>query len=120
MSLRDTLGEIVTGVDGALAAFIMAYDGIAIDEFVAGAPEFDLHLLTTEYVTVLAEVNRAAEVLKVGDLEEVSITTSQVRVCLHCLGNELFAALVVAKGGNFGKGRHLLRLKSIELARELD
>ncbi len=119
MSLRDTLAEIVDGVEGALAAFIMAYDGIAIDEFITGAAEFDLQLLVAEYATVLAEVKRAVEVIKVGGLEEVAITTSQVRVCLQCLGNDLFVALVVAKDGNFGKGRHLLRLKSIELAREL-
>lgn len=119
MSLRETLAEIVESVEGALAVFIMAYDGISIDEHIVGAPEFDLQLLTVEYATILAEVKRAAEVIKVGELEEVSITTSQVRVCLHCLGNDLFAALVVAKEGNFGKGRYLLRLKSIELAREL-
>jgi len=119
MSLRDTLSEIVGGVDGALAAFIMAYDGISVDEVIVGSPEFDLQLLTVEYAAVLAEVQRAVEVIKVGELEEVSITTSQVRVCLHCLGNDLFAALVITRAGNFGKGRHLLRLKSIELAREL-
>jgi predicted regulator of Ras-like GTPase activity (Roadblock/LC7/MglB family) len=119
MSLKETLAEITAGVEGALAAFVMAYDGIAIDEIMAGATEFDLQLLAVEYASALAAVQRAAEVIKVGDLEEVAITPSQVRVCLHCLGNDLFAGLIIARDGNFGKGRHRLRLKSIELAREL-
>ncbi|HEY4744790.1 MAG TPA: roadblock/LC7 domain-containing protein [Desulfuromonadaceae bacterium] len=119
MSLKDTLAEITGGVEGALAAFIMAYDGIAIEEIIVGSAEFDLQLLAVEYASVMAAVKRAVEVIKVGELEEVTIATGQVRVCLHCLGNDLFAALIIARDGNFGKGRYRLRLKSIELAREL-
>lgn len=119
MSLRETLQQITENVEGTLVAFVMAYDGIAIDEIIVGAPEFDVQLLAVEYAAVLAEIKRAVEVIKVGGLEEVSITTGQVRVCLRCLGEELFAGLVMARTGNFGKGRYLLRLTSIELAREL-
>jgi predicted regulator of Ras-like GTPase activity (Roadblock/LC7/MglB family) len=119
MSLKETLSEITENVEGALAAFVMAYDGIAIEEIIVGVPEFDVQLLVVEYATVLAEIKRAVEVIKVGELEEAAITTSQVRVCLRCLGDELFAGLVMTRAGNFGKGRYLLRLKSIELAREL-
>ena len=119
MSLRDTLREIVENVDGGLAAIIMAYDGIPIDEFVLTQAEFDLQLLTVEYATVLKEIKRAVEVIKVGAMEEVSISTSQVRVVMRVLNDELFAVLVMTKDGNFGKGRYLLRLKSHALAEEL-
>ena len=119
MSLRDTLREIVENVDGGLAAIIMAYDGIPIDEVVVAQTEFDLQLLTVEYATVLNEIKRAVAVIKVGEMEEVSITTGQVRVIMRVLNDELFAVLVLTKEGNFGKGRYLLRLKSPDLAEEL-
>lgn len=119
MSLRDTLRKIVENVDGGLAAIIMAYDGIPIDEVVVAQTEFDLQLLTVEYATVLKEIKRAVAVIKVGEMEEVSIATGQVRVVMRVLNDELFAVLVMAKDGNFGKGRYLLRLKSDALAEEL-
>jgi predicted regulator of Ras-like GTPase activity (Roadblock/LC7/MglB family) len=119
MSLRDTLTGIVKNVEGGLAAIIMAYDGIPIDEVVVGPTEFDMQLLTVEYATVLKEIKRAVEVIKVGQMEEVSITTGQVRVNLRVLNDELFVVLVMSKDGNFGKGRYLLRIKSPELIEEL-
>jgi predicted regulator of Ras-like GTPase activity (Roadblock/LC7/MglB family) len=119
MSLRDTLKEIVENVDGGLAAFIMAYDGIPIDEVVVAQSEFDLQLLTVEYATVLKEIKRAVAVIKVGEMEEVSIATGKVRVVMRVLNDELFAVLVLDKDCNLGKGRYLLRLKSHALAQEL-
>jgi predicted regulator of Ras-like GTPase activity (Roadblock/LC7/MglB family) len=119
MSLRDTLRTIVEGVDGGLAALVMAYDGIAIDEVTVGQAGFDMQLLLVEYATVLKEIRRAVEVTRAGDLEEVSITTSRTRVAIRVLNEELFAVLIMTADGNFGKGRYLLRLKAGELAREL-
>lgn len=119
MSLKDTLREIVENVDGGLAAIIMAYDGIPIDEVVVAQTEFDLQLLTVEYATVLKEIKRAVSVIKVGEMEEVSITSGRVCVVMRVLNEELFAVLVMDKDGNFGKGRYLLRLKSHGLAEEL-
>ncbi len=119
MSLRGSLREIVESVDGALAAIIMAYDGIPIDEVVAAQTEFDLQLLTVEYATVLKEIKRAVAVIKVGEMEEVSIATGQVRVVMRVLNDELFTVLIMTKNGNFGKGRYLLRLKSPAMAEEL-
>ncbi|MBC7961681.1 MAG: roadblock/LC7 domain-containing protein [Steroidobacteraceae bacterium] len=119
MSLRDTLNTIVSSVDGALAAVIMAYDGIPIDEVAVEQAEFDLQLLSVEYASVLKEIKRAVEVIKAGNLEEVSIATTQTRVVVRVLNDDLFAALIMKHDGNFGKGRYLLKLNSYELAREL-
>lgn len=119
MSLRDTLQGIVEGVDGGIAAMIMAYDGIPIDEITVAPTNLDLQLITVEYATVLKEIKRAVEVIKAGEMEEVSITAAQVRVIMRVLNEELFVVLVMTKEGDFGKGRYLLRLKSFELAQEL-
>ena len=53
MSIRDTLKDVVENVEGALAAMVMAYDGIPIDEITVLQSEFDLQSLSVEYATVL-------------------------------------------------------------------
>jgi predicted regulator of Ras-like GTPase activity (Roadblock/LC7/MglB family) len=119
MSLRDTLRNIAENVDGALAIMIMAYDGIPVDEIIIEQTEFDMQLLSVEYATVLKEIRRSVEVIKAGDMEEVSITTNQTCVAIRVLNSELFIVLIMKRDSNFGKGRYLLRLKSFELAEEL-
>ncbi len=119
MSLRDTLNTIVQSVDGSLAAIIMAYDGIPIDEVIVEQTEFDMQLLSVEYATVLKEIKRAVDVIKMGDLEEVSISTSRTCVVVRVLNEDLFSALILSRDGNIGKGRYMLKLKSFEVLQEL-
>lgn len=119
MSLRDALNSIVQSVEGSLAAVIMAYDGIPIDEVIKDQSEFDMQLLSVEYATVLKEIKRAVDVIKMGDLEEVSIATSRTCVVVRVLNDDLFAALIMNRDGNIGKGRYMLKLKSFEVLREL-
>lgn len=119
MSLRDSLNTIVHSVDGAMSAIIMAYDGIPIDEVTVEQSEFDMQLLSVEYATVLKEIKRAVDVIKMGDLEEVSISTSRTCVVVRVLNDDLFIALIMTRDGNIGKGRYMLKLKSFEVLREL-
>jgi predicted regulator of Ras-like GTPase activity (Roadblock/LC7/MglB family) len=119
MSIRETLKDVVENVEGALAAMIMAYDGIPIDEITVLQSEFDLQSLSVEYATVLKEIKRSTELVKAGAMEEVSIATNRIRVAFRVLNEDLFAVLIMTRDGNFGKGRYLLRLKSYELLRDL-
>jgi predicted regulator of Ras-like GTPase activity (Roadblock/LC7/MglB family) len=119
MSLRDSLSSIVQSVDGSLAAIIMAYDGIPIDEVTVEQSEFDMQLLSVEYATVLKEIKRAVDVIKMGDLEEVSISTTRTCVVVRVLNDDLFAALIMSRDCNIGKGRYMLKLRSFEMLREL-
>ena len=119
MSLRDLLSTIVQSVDGSLAAVIMAYDGIPIDEVVVEQSELDMQLLSVEYATVLKEIKRAVDVIKMGDLEEVTISTPRTCVVVRVLNDDLFAALIMSRDGNIGKGRYMLKLKSFEVLQEL-
>jgi len=119
MSLRELLNSIVQSVDGSLAAIIMAYDGIPIDEVTVEQSEFDMQLLSVEYATVLKEIKRAVDIIKMGNLEEVSITTTRTCVVVRVLNDDIFAALIMSRDGNIGKGRYMLKLKSFEVLREL-
>lgn len=119
MSLRDSLNAVVQSVEGSLAAIIMAYDGIAIDEVTGEESEFDMQLMSVEYATVLKEIKRAVEVIKMGNLVEVAISTTHTCVVVRILNDDLFAALIMKRDGNIGKGRYMLKLKSFEVLREL-
>jgi predicted regulator of Ras-like GTPase activity (Roadblock/LC7/MglB family) len=120
MSMRDTLRTIVQSVDGALAAIIMGYDGIPIDEVAVEQSDYDTQLLSVEYATVLKEIKRAVDVIKAGDMEEVLIATSQTSVVMRVLNDELFIVLIMRREGDFGKGRYLLKIKSYFLTQELE
>lgn len=119
MSLRDALNAIVQSVDGAMSAIIMAYDGIPIDEVTVEQSEFDIQLLSVEYATVLKEIKRAVDIIKMGCLEEVSITTTRTCLVVRILNDDLFAAIIMSRDGNIGKGRYMLKLKSFEIIQEL-
>ena len=119
MSIRDTLKDVVENVEGAMAAMIMAYDGIPIDEIMVLQSEFDLQSLSVEYATILKEIKRAAELVKAGAMEEVSIATDRTLVAFRVLNEDLFVVLIMTRDGNFGKGRYLLRLKAYDLLRDL-
>jgi len=119
MPLKDKLNGIIAHVDGALAASVMAYDGIAIDEVIASDTGFDLQLLAVEYSSVLKDIRRTVEVVKAGVMEEAVITTSSLTIIMRVLNEDLFVVLIMDRDGNFGKGRYMLRLKSFELLRAL-
>lgn len=119
MSLRESLNAIIQAVEGSLAVVIMAYDGIPIDEVAVEQSEFDMQLLSVEYATVLKEIKRAVTVIKMGDLEEVSISTARTSVIVRVLNNDLFTALILKRDGNVGKGRYMLKLKAFEMLQEL-
>jgi predicted regulator of Ras-like GTPase activity (Roadblock/LC7/MglB family) len=78
-----------------------------------------MQLLSVEYATVLKEIKRAVDIIKMGTLEEVSITTTRTCLVVRILNDDLFAALIMSRDGNIGKGRYMLKLKSFEMLREL-
>lgn len=112
MSFRERLSRITCQVDGAIGALIMGYDGIPIDESIRPDSSLDVQLLAVEYATLLKEIKRAVDVLKTGDLEEVSITTGELRVIIRAISDEFFIVLLNKNEGNFGMGRYLLKINA--------
>lgn len=118
MSLKEILAGILDNVDGAIAAFIMAGDGIPIEQYIVESA-FEVQSLAVEYTAVIKEVRRAVDILKIGELEEVAISTGDLSVLIRTVGEDLLAVLILTKNGNNGMGRYQLRLNSDCLAREL-
>lgn len=112
---KDILEKIVTQCSGGVGAVVMGYDGIGIEQFSAEENSLDLNLVGIEYSNVTKEIRNAAEVLKVGDLEEVAIKTERFYVIIHSLTDEYFVALMLERSGNYGQGRFLLMREAPEL-----
>jgi len=109
MPFRDILRGLVEKVEGGEGAVIMGYDGIAIDEYINEDVTLDVQLLSVEYATLLKEIKRTVEVLKTGEMDEISITTGLSRIIVRPVNADFFVVLVLNKEGNFGKGRYLLK-----------
>ena len=117
MGFRESL-EQVCDVEGAVAASVMGYDGIAIDTLVPGGTELDFETLMVEYAGILAQVRQAADVLQTGELEELSIATERLTAHLRPINGDYFLVLAMKPEGNLGKGRYLLRVAAPRLRTE--
>jgi len=114
------LQRIVEETGGGIGAVLMGYDGIAIDQFFSPDEELDLHMVVVEYSNVLKEIRRTAEILSLGEMEEISIRTDRFIIVIRMLNDEYFVALVIARDGNFGKGRYLMTREGFNLIEALN
>jgi predicted regulator of Ras-like GTPase activity (Roadblock/LC7/MglB family) len=97
----------------------MGYDGIGIDQFSIDENPLDLNLVGIEYSNVTKEIRNAADLLKVGELQEVAIKTERFYVIIHALTEEYFVALMLERSGNYGQGRYLLMREAASLREAL-
>ena len=114
---KEALQKVVDGVDGGLAALLMGYDGIAVDQFTANG--FDIETLGMEFSVVLNDVRKAVLALDAGQTDEVALRAEKVTVVVRMLNDEYFMALALKPEGNLGKGRYMLRLAAPALLKEL-
>jgi len=119
MSYREGLKTITESVGGGLAAIIMGYDGIPIDEYFVEAKQFDLQLLVVEYANLLRDIRQTVTLLENGSMQEVSIATDRLRVLVRVISEDFFLILVMTADGNYGKGRYLLSREALQLRDEL-
>lgn len=115
----EILQRIVEETGGAVGAVLMGYDGIAIDQFFKPDETIDLQMIAIEYANVLKEIRKTAEILNMGEMEEVSIRTEQLITIIRIVTPEYFVALVLSRDGNFGKARYLLTREAGTLKQEL-
>jgi len=119
MSYKESLKRITESVGGGLAAIIMGYDGIPIEEYLVDSTQFDLQLLTVEYANLLRDIRGTVELLENGVMEEVSIATDRLRVLVRVINAQFFLVLVITGDGNYGKGRYLLSREALKLKDDL-
>ncbi len=115
----DILQRIVEETNGGIGAVLMGYDGIAIDQFFRPDEQVDLQMVVDEYSNVLKEIRKTADILSLGEMEEISIRTDRFIIVIRLLNEEYFVAFILARDGNFGKGRYLMTRERINLIEAL-
>jgi predicted regulator of Ras-like GTPase activity (Roadblock/LC7/MglB family) len=116
----EILQRIVEETGGGIGAVLMGYDGIAIDQYFAPDEELDLQMVVVEYSNVLKEIRKTADILSLGDMEEISIRTDRFIIVIRILNDEYFVAMVIKRDGNFGKGRYLMTREGFNLIEALN
>jgi predicted regulator of Ras-like GTPase activity (Roadblock/LC7/MglB family) len=119
MAFLPHLQSVVSQVDGALACSVMGFDGIAVETHQAGGSELELQTSWVEYANILSQVRSAAELLKTGAVQEVSISSENVMTLMRLISPEYFLVLALKPEGNYGKGRYALRLTAPKVKAEL-
>ena len=117
MGFRESLEE-VCAVEGAVAASVMGFDGIAIDTVTPAPGDLDLETLLVEYAAILGQVKQAAELLQTGRISELSIGTERLTTLLRPINPDYFLLLAMRPEANHGKGRYLLRVTAPRLLSE--
>jgi predicted regulator of Ras-like GTPase activity (Roadblock/LC7/MglB family) len=120
LSFQTHLESVVAQVDGALVCSVMGFDGIAVQTHqVQGTDELELSTALIEFTNVLSQLKNAAELLKTGGVQEISINTERVTTLMRLVTPEYFIVLALKPEGNYGKGRYVLRVTAPKIRAEL-
>jgi predicted regulator of Ras-like GTPase activity (Roadblock/LC7/MglB family) len=119
MSFRDDLEGICGRVEGAFAASVMGFDGIAVETVERAPPageSIEVETLLIEYSSILSQVRQAAESLQMGKASEVSIRTERMVAIARLLSADYFAVVALGPDGNVGRARYELRTAGSRMA----
>jgi predicted regulator of Ras-like GTPase activity (Roadblock/LC7/MglB family) len=108
MSFSNFLEGAVERVNGAVAAMIIGVDGMTVEEHTT-EQLLDIESLSAESSQVIRDVSMAAETLRLGEASEFTIASDLCGIIMRKINREYYVALVIKPGGNFGKGRFVLR-----------
>ena len=112
---QDSLREVVDRTEGAVASLVMGFDGIAIDSYATGASELNVENIGMEYSVVLTQIKQAAQMLALGETNEVTVHAEEMTTVIRLLTDEYFVAVAIEPTGNLGKARYLLRIQAPQL-----
>ncbi len=117
---REHLQRIVENVDGGQAALLMGFDGIAVDSYASdGSGDPDIQTVGMEFSFIFGQIRKAAEILEIGGIQEVTIKSSALIIVIRQLTEEYFVAVTLGPQGNFGKARFLLRINAPKILQDL-
>jgi predicted regulator of Ras-like GTPase activity (Roadblock/LC7/MglB family) len=124
MSFKTILQAIVDGCGGGLGAALMGNDGIPIEQVTAGSaapgmPRDDVGAAGVEFGRILEEIRKASDALGGGALTETVVSLAHFTLILRHIDDDTFVVLALARDGNLGKARYLIRRHLLELREEL-
>jgi predicted regulator of Ras-like GTPase activity (Roadblock/LC7/MglB family) len=113
------LKQVVDNVDGGIGALLMGLDGIAVESYVRDGHKIDITTLGMEFSFILGQVKKAADILRLGGLGELTIAAESLVLVVRMINPDYFLAVVLGADGNFGKCRFMMRMAQPGLLREL-
>jgi predicted regulator of Ras-like GTPase activity (Roadblock/LC7/MglB family) len=116
---REALRQVVDGTEGGIAAVLMGYDGIPLEQYITADAELNVETVGMEFSVVLSQIRKAAEMLEAGTAREVTIQAEQMTTVIRLLNDEYFVAVALKPTGNSGKARFLLRTGASKLIEAL-
>ena len=120
MSFLSHLESVVNQVEGAIACSVMGFDGISVETHEKESlGDVEVQNTWVEYANVLAQVKNGAELLRTGDVAEVSINTEKVITLMRMVTPDYFLVLAMRPEGNYGKARYVLRITAPRVRAEL-
>jgi predicted regulator of Ras-like GTPase activity (Roadblock/LC7/MglB family) len=112
MTFREILQSLVDQTPGALAAAIMAGDGVAIDVYSRPGSNLDLGSIAIEFGQIFHESQKVAHALnssRDGALQEMLLVTGANQLFFRRLDEDSFLVLALDAAGLIGKARYLAR-----------
>jgi predicted regulator of Ras-like GTPase activity (Roadblock/LC7/MglB family) len=115
----ESLKRIVDNVEGGIAGLVMGFDGIAVESYTREGHKMDVNTVGMEFSFILTQVRKAADILQIGSVHEISIKAEKLTIVIRMLSPDYFLALALSPDGNYGKGRYLMRVVAPKLQQEL-
>ena len=122
MTFREILQSLVDQTPGALAAAVMAGDGVAIDEYARPDADVDLGAVAIEFGRVFHQSQKVAGALdasRAGALEEMLLVTGANQLYFRQLDDDSFLVIALDATGMVGKARYLARAFAQEIRESL-
>jgi predicted regulator of Ras-like GTPase activity (Roadblock/LC7/MglB family) len=115
---QDILRRVAERVEGTRAVSLVGVDGIAIDSYVSseGLP---MDSLAAESGAIIKAAHGAQALTDHGPLQQLTLASERAATILCRVTEEYYLLLLLARDGNFGRGRFELRKAAAALEKEL-
>lgn len=91
-----------------MAAMIFGMDGMPVEQYTVQLP-VDIEVLNAESSDLVKRISDVTESLGLGQMVEFTIVSDKYNILMRKITPEYYVAMIVSAGGNFGKGRFMLR-----------
>ena len=115
---QDSLRRIAERVEGTRAVSLVGLDGIAIDSYVS-AEGLPMDSLAAEAGSLVKAAHGARALADNGAIQQLTVASDRSATILCRVTEEYYLLLLLARDGNFGRGRFELRKAAAALEKEL-
>lgn len=115
---QDTLRRIAERVEGTQAVSLIGTDGIPIDSY-STSKDVALDSVAAQLGAFVKASERPGTGSETGSVEQITVVTEGSIAILSRVTEEYYLLLLLAREGNFGRGRFELRKAGLTLEKEL-